>query len=136
MSLFTVQHHPLLALGLAAHVHLLQAPWQHAILGILQQLAEVLHKVAHALCLASCLPVLELDQLTDVLDLENELQVKALGKELAAELGLRVPWTEKYSLLIHDQFCSPRPFLIDLGPVLFLGKKYLLPDLDLLLIDF
>ena len=38
--------------------------------------------------LARALPVLERDQLTDELEREKELQVKALGKEMAGELGL------------------------------------------------
>ena len=46
-------------------------------------------KVAHALCLASGLPVLERDRLTDEVGREKELQVKVLGEELAGELGLR-----------------------------------------------
>ena len=49
-------------------------------------------KVAHALRFASDLPVLERDQLTDeverVNERVNELQVKALGDELARELWL------------------------------------------------
>ena len=51
----------------------------------LQQLAVVGRKVAHALDLASGLAVLERDQLTDEVEGEKELEVKALGGELAGE---------------------------------------------------
>ena len=83
-----VQHHPLLALGVAAPEHVLEAAWQHAIRGVFQQLMVVGRKVAHVFRVAHALAVLEIDQLTDELEREKELQVKALGKEMAGELGL------------------------------------------------
>ena len=45
-------------------------------------------KVAHLLRSASDLPVLERHQLTDEVEQVKELQVKALGEELAGELWL------------------------------------------------
>ena len=84
-----VQRHPLLALGVAAPKRVLEAARQHAVRGLLQQLAVVGRKVAHAhRQVAGNLAALEYDQLTDELERENELQVKALGEELAGELGL------------------------------------------------
>ena len=76
----------LLALGVAAPERVLEAAREHAVHGVrLQQLAVVGRKVAHALHFASGLAVLERDQLTDEVEGEKELEVKALGGELAGE---------------------------------------------------
>ena len=90
-----VQHHVLLALGVAAQERrerVLEAARKHAVRGVFQQLADrvavVGRKVAHALHFASGLAVLERDQLTDDVEGKKELEVKALREKLAGELGL------------------------------------------------
>ena len=70
----------LLARGVAAPERVLEAARVR-----LRQLAVVGRKVAHALDLASGLAVLERDQVTDEVEGEKELEVKALGGELAGE---------------------------------------------------
>ena len=84
-----VQHHALLALGVAAPERVLEAARRHAVHGVLfQQLAVVGRKIAHVVDFASGLAVLERDQLTDEVEGEKGLEVKALKEELAGELGL------------------------------------------------